>query len=184
MKIIDISYLVEAIHTAATMGVDRLIIEPVGIRGIDEGGIVVLFQSGQLPFGNIGLTSVKSLSKQLKIFTGSQKIHAQFCIHHHQMDSVEEQVSILKEFKISFDVSEYSDKEKARIHLINLIDEKMKILYKDKETLVADNKITASTEDKEEMDRQKIEKDMINEEIKYLNRKLYQLDITRVLMAI
>ena len=140
MKIIDITYLVGAVHAAAHMGVDSLIVEPTGLRGIDAGRNVVFKQEGQLPFGNIGLKNVKSLSTQLKLIAGSGEINAKFDIQYYQIQDVDKQANLLNKFKLPFDIAEFKDKEKARVQLLSVINEKLKSTHEYKESLSAEYK--------------------------------------------
>lgn len=166
MKIIDITYLVEAVHTAAHMGIDSLIVEPTGLRGIDADQIVVLKQEGQLPFGNIGLKNVKSLSKQLKLIAGSGEVNAEFKIQCYQMKDVDKQVSLLNKFKLPFDIVEFKDKEKARVQLLSVINEKLKSTHEDKKSLSAEYKTTK-------------DKKRINERVNNINKERDELDSVR-----
>lgn len=117
MKIIDITYFVEAIHTAASMGIDSLLIEPTGIRGINEDRNIVMIQSGQLPFGTVGFNCVKYLSNRLKVFKRTDKINAEFKKKSYELSDVEKIANLAKEHGVSFDISEFTDKKDACIQL-------------------------------------------------------------------
>ena len=166
MNIIDITYLVEAVHTAAHMGIDSLTVEPTGLHGIDADKIVVFKQEGQLPFGNIGLRNVKLLSKQLKIIAGSGVIKAEFKVQRYQIKDIDKQASLLNKFKLPFDIARFKDKEKARVQLLSLINEKLELTLKDIDSLKAEYK---KTKDKE----------AVNKKINNIHRERDELDNVR-----
>ena len=131
MKIIDISYFVKAIHAAAQMGVNCLLIEPHGIRGIDEERTVVFFQKGRLPFGLVALGETIYLSKRLKLFKHLDEIEACFDIKHTRASDLTKQANLAKEYGVLFKVNNNENNYETCIRLYELIAEKIESFKKE-----------------------------------------------------
>jgi len=78
MRIIEIGFIDNLISSALSVGIDNLIIEPSGVRGVDDERKVVILQNGSLPFGYVGLNRLKFLSGKLKAFRARDNFFIEF----------------------------------------------------------------------------------------------------------